>query len=282
VSLCWRPPDAEEGISGFYIEALIEKAVPGSHFVPLAFDGGYIALQDTPEGLVGVRRIVFSLKYHKPRTTGKEPMPSARDENSEEHITILQQGSHVTARTIIDGVEFRDDNTGWTTCSNEADQQRKVQCLVLRVGTTTLGQTTYGAYVNVGTGWRHLASVSVKSGRPFNDFTSSIEDFRRDGTSVEEERRAQYGPTWFLIDNGTWKACEAATFRAPTFADERPDNIYTQANPKTGSRVLATGGDLDGEKKLNKEYPISQPDGRPKEPPSLPAFPEWFTEARRQ
>jgi hypothetical protein len=293
-------------VKAFYIEATVEKAVPGSNFVPLSFDGGRFALQDTPVSLngdspvalVGVRRIEFTVTDLEPRDNTRPlglkdaPLSVRGSQNhiSEGRIKVVSSGEHLSVRRRGDGVSFVDDNTGWPTEESleESDKKKgkKVMCLVVHSGIAG-GETTYMAYVAIGPEdkgaqikWRHQATVRVACGRPFEDFTSCIEDVRRDGASAEEERRANFGPAWFLTGttgNYTWKSAEAAMFTSSDEPTERPDAVHTKAVPASGSRQIATGGDMqeNSVRKLKKEFATKLPAGQKGDrPTSLPDIPE--------
>jgi hypothetical protein len=383
----------------------VDKTVPGSNFVALSFDGMRFALQDTPEGLVGTKRIDISVtdqdpqvKSRKKTTAGSEwsiPL-SARGkqpEVSKARIDVLHSGSHLSVRRTADEVQFVDDNTGWpvqadtdpnkalpegweaavskayefveedmSKCQRFTDRsfatekqaraecsahakwlgymhhqngefyllqagkelfkaglpsvtsvkakkdraeataedkedtrlyyfnsstgeftyekpECKVKCMVLHSGISG-GETTYWAYVSWGSEWRHQATVCVACGRPFEDFTSCIEDGRRDGYSADEERRANFGPAWFYTANGTWRQAESAMFTSSDDVSERPDAVQIKAVPGKGARQIATGGICAQDSSVNKmgkshstKLPASQ---KLAAPASLPGFPEEF------
>lgn len=256
----WTSPS--DSSTGMYVEACIEKTVPGSNFVPLFFNGGYIALQDSPEGLLGLRRITFHVQFAK----------QAEAEKSNNGIAILDSPQCTTSRNNIEGVEILHDEMKWEVAHT-------LKFLVLHAGVND-GLTNYAAYADVGKGWQLLASVSVERGKSFVGYMSYIQDQLRDGNSAVQERRAQFGPIWFRNPEGKWLGAKLATFTSIEAAEEDPDNIYTtskidQQKGITGSRVLATGGHLESHRrKIGESHKVNTP---PETMPSdLPAFPKWF------
>ena len=71
-------------------------------------------------------------------------------------------------------------------------------------------------------------------------YYSFIEDFRRDGKSAREERRARFGNGWVKATGGEWVLLSKARFTASSAEWEPKENI--NAGVKDGSFFLATGG----------------------------------------
>lgn len=138
------------------------------------------------------------------------------------------------------------------------------------------GSACYGAWVCSDTApkWVHQASYRVAKGKPFGGFYSFVEDFRRDGQSTQQLRRAQFGPAWTWSESEGWLPATSATFTASegnspfqTWS-EKPDTIDTEPGSKPGTQILANGGDLHGESKLHKSFAL---DPGSRGPPELPA-----------
>lgn len=256
VQLRWTAP--ANNTTAIYVEAYIEKTTLGSYFVPISFAGGYVALQDSSR-----RRITFyveNVKNHE------------KDDACESSISTLDCPEHTSKKSCPGGMEFVNDELKW-------DTEKTLKFLLLHAGVND-GPTHYAAYANVGEGWQLLASVAVAKGKPFVDHMSYIHDHRRDGSSAQQERRANFGPIWFRSPEGKWVGAELATFTSMEVEDEDPEHIFTvskidQQKGITGSRVLATGGDLvSHKKKIGESYKVNAP--RETMPSDLPDFPEWF------
>ncbi|MFM7099725.1 MAG: DUF3472 domain-containing protein, partial [Verrucomicrobiota bacterium] len=77
-------------------------------------------------------------------------------------------------------------------------------------------------------------------GQPLKGYYSFVEDFRRDGKSVGETRRARFGNGWVRTRAGDWVALTRARFTASGAEWEAKDNM--DAGVRDGAFYLATGG----------------------------------------
>lgn len=267
VHLWWQPPVGN--VTAFYTEACVLKTTMGSYFMACGFGGGYFGIQDGPDGLTGIRRVLFSVW-----DAGSE-MCQGRDNPSEtvepERVGILHSGAHLQVKRFGGegtGAQCLDDSTGW-------EVGQRVRFLVIHAG--VLGEETcYAAFVDSGKGWCQQASLRVSCGKAFQGFYSFIEDFRRDIASVDEQRHADFGPAWFRLDDGTWSAASAVTFSGSNADWERPDNIDTLQTSAPGVQALATGGQICGMRKLGTKFELDPGASGP--PSDLPEFPPWFAE----
>jgi hypothetical protein len=98
-------------------------------------------------------------------------------------------------------------------------------------------------------------------------FYSFIEDFRRDGRSATEVRRARFGNGWLRSTTGEWISLGRAKFTASNAEWESKENI--DAGISEGRFYLATGGSLTRTRELGKliELPKSRPAPTPPELP---------------
>lgn len=78
-------------------------------------------------------------------------------------------------------------------------------------------------------------------GKPLRGLYSFVEDFRRDGRSAREVRRARFGDGWARADDGGWVPLRRARFTASGADWEAKDTIDAAA--VAGQFLLATGGD---------------------------------------
>jgi hypothetical protein len=80
-------------------------------------------------------------------------------------------------------------------------------------------------------------------------YYSFIEDFRRDGDSAREERRARFGNGRVKTTGGQWVSLSKARFTASNAEWESKANI--NAGVEDGSFFLATGGNIKRTRELN-------------------------------
>ena len=89
--------------------------------------------------------------------------------------------------------------------------------------------------------WLHLVTFrTTTGGRRLGGLYSFLEDFRRDGRSAREVRRARFGDAWAQTPDGTWRPLHAARFTASNSEWEAKETI--DAGIADGDFVLATGG----------------------------------------
>jgi hypothetical protein len=115
--------------------------------------------------------------------------------------------------------------------------------------------------------WRHLVTFSTRtSGRHLRGPYSFVEDFRRDGKSVNETRRARFGNGWLRGVDGKWVSLNQATFTASSAEWESKDNI--DAGIFDNTFYLATGGNIVRTHELKQL--IQLPESSNTHPPDLP------------
>jgi len=128
-------------------------------------------------------------------------------------------------------------------------------------------KTTYTAWFRGQTAWKQLASFRVRTGGlPLSGYYSFIEDFRRDGNSVKEVRRARFGNGWVKTAQGQWVSLGKARFTASGAEWESKENI--DAGAQNGWFYLATGGEIRMSRELKSviDLPVGTM-GPPKELP---------------
>lgn len=135
------------------------------------------------------------------------------------------------------------------------------------VGAQISGQkTAYTAWFWADGGWKKLAGFRTRpAGLPLSGYYSFIEDFRRDGKSVHELRRARFGNGWVKSIEGDWVPLTKARFTASGAEWESKDHI--NAGLEDGSFFLATGGNISRTRELKSV--INLP-ATPSNPPNLP------------
>ncbi len=114
--------------------------------------------------------------------------------------------------------------------------------------------------------WKHLVTFrTITGGARLESPYSFIEDFRRDGQSAKEVRRALFGNGWVGDTNGKWTPLEKARFTASGASWEARDTI--DAGAVKDRFYLQTGGDTHTTTKLDGWIECR---GHGKQPPQTP------------
>ena len=232
-----KPPTAARSVhlgypgpdgSQFYTEMVIEKSVPGSYFMAAGWNTGYFGLQQL--GRSDEKVVIFSVWDP---TTGDDPGAV----KTEDRVEVLHEGSGVRIR------RFGGEGTGgqcmapWPWALGETNR-------FLLQGEVQGNKTAYTAWVGRnGSDWKKLATFRTRTGGlPLRGYYSFVEDFRRDGSSVDETRKARFGNGWIKTTTGDWIPLNRARFTASGADWEARDNID---GGESGSWFfLATGGDI--------------------------------------
>ena len=213
--------------TAFSVEMTILASTPGSYFMAAGWNTGYFGLQELAD-----RRKVVIFSVWDP-TTGDDPNAVGE----KDRVECL---SHAPDMRIK---RFGGEGTGGQ-CMGDFDWQLRVP---VRFGVTAAvaGDTTaYAGYVQVpgAEGWKHLVTFRTRTGgQPLRGLYSFVEDFRRDGRSPNEVRRARFGAGWARTVDGTWAPLRRARFTASGAEWEAKDTI--DAGLDAGQFFLATGGD---------------------------------------
>jgi len=201
--------------------------VNGSYFMACGWNTGYFGIQQ----LGGPEEKVVLFSVWDP-TKGDDPNAVKK----EDRVEVLYQAEDVRIK------RFGGEGTGG-------------QCLwkyAWRIGETNrfmVGavaqrkRTAYTAWFWTGGIWKKLATFRTgTSGHALTGYYSFIEDFRRDGRSVGEVRRARFGNGWVRTTDGDWVSLAKARFTASNAEWEAKENI--DAGVKDDCFYLATGGDI--------------------------------------
>jgi len=213
----------------FYNEATVEESVPGSYFMACGFHRGYFGIQELANG---EKVVLFSVWDP---TEGNDPKAVA-----EEHrVEVLGQGEGVEVS------RFGGEGTGGKSMFKYPWQTG--QTYKFLVAATVAGdKTTYAGYFFLAEkrSWQHMATFRTRTGgggtggAPLRGYYSFVEDFRRDGKSVTERRRARFGHGWIKTLDGDWVALTRARFTAD-------GNVHLNINAGLAGDdfFLQTGGD---------------------------------------
>ncbi len=235
----------------FYAETVIEQSVTGSYFMVLGWNTGYFGIQE-----LGNRDKVVILSVWDP-TKGDDPSAI----KTEDRVEVLHQGEGVRIK------RFGGEGTGGQCMAPFAWKLGETNRFALHAFVE--GQkTAYTAWVfkTDSNKWWQLATFRTRTGgKPLSGYYSFVEDFRRDGRSVNEVRRARFGNGWVKPIKGDWQALDHARFTASNATWESKDNIG--AGISDGWFFLATGGDSRGEVALKSTMMLST---KPAIRPQLP------------
>ena len=130
------------------------------------------------------------------------------------------------------------------------------------------GKTSFSGYIYLPEkkAWKHLVTFrTITGGTQLESPHSFIEDFRRDGKSATQIRRAVFGNGWVRDAAGKWTPLEKARFTASGATWEAKETI--DAGAVKDRFYLQTGGDTHTTTKLNGSIQCS---GHGKTPPEVP------------
>lgn len=213
--------------TAFSVEMTILASTPGSYFMAAGWNTGYFGLQE----LADHRKVVIFSVWDP--TAGDDPNAVGE----KDRVECLAHSPDMRIK------RFGGEGTGGQ-CMGDFDWQLGAP---VRFGVTATveGDTTaYAGYVQApgGEGWKHLVTFRTRTGgQPLRGLYSFVEDFRRDGRSPNEVRRARFGAGWARTVDGTWAPLRRARFTASGAEWEAKDSI--DAGLDTGQFLLATGGD---------------------------------------
>jgi hypothetical protein len=235
----------------FYNEMVVEESVPGSYFMACGWDTGYFGIQQLNRADDKV--VLFSVWDP---TRGDDPNAV----KGEDRVEVLAQGEGVRIK------RFGGEGTGgqcMAPCSWNVGETNRFVIQAEVQG----DKTAYTAYVWFASkqSWWKLATFRTRTGgRPLRGYHSFVEDFRRDGRSAQQTRRAIYGNGWVRSQQDKWIPLEHARFTASNAVWESRDNIDAGL---AGNRFyLATGGSISSQLKLQGTIQLLEV---PAKPPTL-------------
>lgn len=227
VHLGWQAPEA----TAFHVEAVVEQTTPGSFFMAAGWDTGYFGIQELGNG-----KHVAIFSVWDP-TAGDDPNAV----KTEERVELLHEGPGVRIK------RFGGEGTGGQCMTDFAWQVGGTNRFLV-IGRPQDQKTAYEGhlYDPAAKAWRHLVTFRTRTGgRPLRGLYSFVEDFRRDGKSVHDLRRARFGHGWVKpVAGGDWQPLLRARFTASGAEWEAKDNIDAGRAGAPGWFYLATGGDI--------------------------------------
>jgi len=249
----------------FYNEVVVEQTTGGSYFMACGWDKGYFGIQQLDSSTN--KLVLFSVWDP---TQGNDPNEVPRDDRVE--VLFEGQGTRVK--------RFGGEGTGGQ-CFWPYQWETNEVCRFLVQATVTSNKTSYAGwfYDNHAKAWRHLVTFRTKTGgKALGGYYSFIEDFRRDGVSAGEVRRARFGNGWVRSLAGRWIHLHRAKFTGSGADWEAKDTI--NAGFTNGMFFLSTGGKttIDGELGKEIDLPVTS-EKYPDVPDELIANPSQRTDA---
>lgn len=227
VHLWWSAPPA----TAFVNTLTVGDSVPGSYFMACGFNGGYFGLQDLPDK----RRVVLF---------------SVWDDATGDNANAVAAPQRVEVLAAGDGVEvsrFGGEGTGAKTMLPFAWKSGRPYTMLVRA-VPDGDRVIYSAYISgLGiSGWKLMASLRTRASSPYlQGLYSFVEDFRRDGKSLQQARSARFGNGWVKAAGNEWVSITQARFGAdansPTNINAKVESV--QDGPQRQQFfALATGG----------------------------------------
>ncbi len=206
-----------------YNEVTVEESVRGSYFMACGFQRGYFGIQELGDG----QKVVLFSVWDP--TTGNDP----KAVKTQDQVEILSQGAGVEVS------RFGGEGTGGKSLWHYAWKLGSTYKFL--VSSKVEGEkTTFVGYFFVPEQhrWQQMATFRTRTGgAPLKDYYSFIEDFRRDGASAEQIRRARFGNGWIKTMNGDWVALRHARFTA-----DGNTQMHINAGVSGNSFYLQNGG----------------------------------------
>jgi len=210
----------------FYNELTVEESTPNSYFMACGFRQGYFGIQDLGPNRKKV--VIFSV-WDPGAQNDPRSVPADRQ------VEMLYHADDVRVR------RFGGEGTGGQSFLDYDWKPGQTYRFMVQASIEKQ-KTAFSAYffLNETGAWKHLVTFrTTTAGAPLSGYYSFIEDFRRDGKSLHERRRARFGNGWIRKLDGTWQELRDARFTG----DPTPvDNI--DAGVAATDFYLATGGDI--------------------------------------
>ena len=245
VHLGWTGPEGTD----YYNEMAVEESVPGSYFVACGWNTGYFGIQELRKD----EKIVLFSVWDPTKGDDPKAVPA------EQRVEILQSDPDANIG------RFGGEGTG-AQCKYRYAWKIGERCRFLVRATVEGEKTIYAGWFwrSDTKEWKNLATYRVATkGRLLKGYYSFVEDFRRDGKSVNERRSARFGGGWVRTTRKEWVPLTKARFTAD---GTKLDTI--DAAPVENGFTLATGGATTNHAKLNGT--LTLPDAARTPPADLP------------
>lgn len=228
----WYP--APEGVL-YYNEMTVEQSHPGSYFMACGFSHGYFGIQEIRDA--GDKVVIFSVwepgEQNDPNTVADERRVQVLFEGDD--VRVSRFGNEGTGGKSMFSYDWKIGETYRFLVQAKPDGKRTVY--------------TAWFYLNESSEWKRLASFStLANGDLLKNYYSFIEDFRRDGDSAREVRRALYGGGWIKTAEGDWIALTHARFTA-----DRTPTMNIDSGVDGARFFLQNGGDTENHTPLQSD-----------------------------
>jgi hypothetical protein len=247
VHLNYAAPKAE----WYYNEVTVEKSVPGSYFMVCGFRHGYFGIQERANG----SKVVLFSVWDPTRGDNPNQVPE------KERVEVVYHADDVLAK------RFGGEGTGGQSFFEFPWKVGETYRFAVHAETVD-NKTSFSGYIYLPEkkAWKHLVTFrTITGGTQLESPHSFVEDFRRDGKSATQVRRAVYGNGWVRDASGKWTPLEKARFTASGATWEAKETI--DAGAVKDRFYLQTGGDTHMTNKLNGSFECR---GHGKKPPALP------------
>jgi hypothetical protein len=217
-----------EGVA-FYNEMTVEQSAPGTYFMAAGFSKGYFGIQELGNG----KKVVLFSVWDPGKQNDRNAV------NQDNRVKILYQDKDVRIG------RFGGEGTGGQ-CFLDYDWKIGTTYRFLVTARVLDERRTAFAghfYIPEQKTWKHMVTFStITGGKPLSGYYSFVEDFRRNGISATQVRRASYGPAWVKsAKDQKWVPCAKARFTG----DSNPVmNINAgKVAEQAGRFFLVTGGE---------------------------------------
>ena len=222
----WHPAPPAQWVYG---EVTVEKSVPGTYFSVIGFDGGYCGVQELYDGS---KVAIFSV------WDPGDPFDfKARADGVDEKIRT----KNLYAGEGVEVGRFGGEGTGGKSMM-KFDWKVGEPCrFAVHVRRDGRSRAAFTGYVWRGGAWFKIATFSTlqtKGDPAIRGVFSFVEDFRRNGESARQVRRASFRNFFSRPAGGEWKAIEDGRFTGDGNKLETVD-----AEVVENGFALATGGD---------------------------------------
>jgi hypothetical protein len=221
----WYP--AADGKT-FYNEITVDQSAAGTYFMVCGWNAGYFGIQELGRG--GKKLVLFSVWD----SASNDP----NEQDPEKRVKVLHEDPEVRIK------RFGGEGSGGQCFFDYEWQIGKTYRLMVKAEPEG-DRTAYSGYFYLPEKeeWKHLVTFStITGGKPLGGYYSFVEDFRRNGESAKQTRRAHFGNGWVLDRDDQWQPLLRSKFTA----DRNPvTNIDAGVD---GDRYfLVTGGDVKNE-----------------------------------
>ena len=217
---------AAKPATAFYNEVTVRHSTSGSFFMCCGYSHGYFGMQD-----LGDHKITLFSVWDPTRGDKASAVPESQ------RVEVLYAGEGVAIK------RFGGEGTG---AQSRIDFDWKIGQTYRYLLTAKVEdkKTQYAAFLFMPDtkAWKHIATFRVTTGGDeLRGLYSFVEDFRRNGKSATETRRAEFGNGWTMDVGGQWHPLLNATFTASDALTEARDTI--DAGIVGDSFYLQTGGE---------------------------------------